>query len=122
MGLSGFLATSRFFDPDVNATAEVIPPSGVAALTLYGIYVDNSQNVDDAFIKIYDKLTAPGVGTDDPEITLRVKAGSTLFTTFGDQFEGTAIASGLWIAGVTTGGTGGTTSPTNPVKAVVLTD
>lgn len=122
MGLSGFLGTSRFVDPTLNATAQVVPPSGVAALTLFGIYVDNSQNVDDTFVKIYDKATAPGVGTDNPEITIRVKAGDTLFTAFGDKFEGIAIATGLWIAGVTTGGTGGTTAPTNPVKAMLITD
>lgn len=118
----GFLGTSRFTDLDLDASAEVLPPGGVTALTLYGIYVDNSQNTVDCFVKIYDKATAPGVGTDDPEITVRVDAGDTFFTPFGDKFEGIAIASGLYVACVTTGGTAGSTSPANNVKATLITD
>lgn len=120
----GFLGTSRFTDLSLDATVKTLAS---AALVLYGIYVDNSQNSEDVYVKIWD-ATSVTLGTDAPPIVLKVDAGDTFDMTFwgsdsaGNHVEGHAFTTGLSIVCVTTGGTGGTTSPTNDVKATLITD
>lgn len=117
----GYLGAAQFVDLDLDASPEVLPPTGVTALTLYGIYADNSANAEDVFVKIWDHA-GPTVGTTDPDTVVRVEAGDDIFIPFGSEGEGVGIATGLNVACVTTGGTAGTTSPTNDVKATLITD
>ncbi len=124
---SGFLGTSQFVDLEVNATVEFLSD---AAAILHGIFVDNTQNTVDSFVKIWDTNTTGGVnlGTTVPDLVLRVAAGGTIFLPFLIAAaaianpEGWALGTGLAVACVTAGGTGGTTGPTNAVKATLITD
>lgn len=123
---TGFLGNSRFVDLDVDATVELIHDAATA-LVLYGIFVDNTQNTVDVFVKMWDS-GAVTLGTDAPDFVARIPAGGTLALPFlientADKIlnpEGWEVTD-LSVACVTEGGTGGTTGPANVVKATLIT-
>lgn len=116
---SGNLHTTMFGDLDLNNSGEVLKTSGA---TLFATYVDNSANSDDdCFECIYDTASAPTVGTTNPVEVSKVGPGKKMtFVRLG--YVGIALASGIAIAGKTTGGTGGSTSPTNDAIGKVWTN
>lgn len=119
MSFSSFthLGTTVFTDVDLDATVAQLSASGK---DLFGIEVDNSQNTTDVHVKLYADATA-SIG-DAPYLSFRVDAGAVFTLSTGSQAEGLAFANGLAVACVTTPGTAGTTSPTNAVKATLITN
>ena len=125
----GNLGVSEFVDLEVNATVETLV--AVADEYVYGVEVDNTQNTEDSFFKMWD-LASVNLGTDLPDWVFRVDGGKRMFfpmtggdedtdsTSAGVKFD-TASTGGVSIACVTTGGTGGTTAPANKVTATVIT-
>lgn len=69
-----------------------------AAGMLYGLSISNS-NAAARFFKLYDKATAPTVGTDTPKRTIQIPANATVITAFP---VGLAFTSGIGY-GCTTG-------------------
>lgn len=104
------------FDVDVNGTGKLLV-SGTPALV--ALEVDNTQNSIDVFLKIWDKATAPVIGTDDPDIVIRVSAGTKLVVPYPSDGDGVLFINPMYVACVTTGGTTGTTSPPNTVTATI---
>lgn len=113
-----FFGTTKHTDIDLDAAAEQISAVG---LDLLAIEVDNTQNVDAVYIKIYDVAASPTIGTDVPEWVFKVDGGGNRTIGFGDDGNGLPTTNGAFIACVTTGGTAGTTSPTNDVEMTILT-
>lgn len=111
----GFLGDNKHTDIDLDSAAETIPTD----TKLCALEVDNSQNTVDVYVKIYN--ASPTVGTTAPYFVFKVDAGDYgLFGFTGDVAGHTMTA--IFIACVTTAGTAGTTSPTNDVKATLLTE
>lgn len=71
-----------------------------SAATLYNIAVSNT-GASAAYLKIYNKASAPTVGTDVPVLTIPIAAGGALALSFGTT--GHRLATGLALA--ITGGT-----------------
>jgi hypothetical protein len=114
------IGTETFQDDEVTATPEEI--ADTLAVTVYGFEVDNSQNTEDVFFKMWNRTEAPSVGTDVPDHVFRVLSGEKLGIIFDADGSGHAFAVGCWIACVTQGGTAGTVSPTNPVPLTMSTN
>ena len=114
------LYTKMAKDLDLDSSAEQID---TGAKTIFGVSLDNSQNVASNYVKFYNSA-APSVGTTSPEFVVRLTPGQALDIVFGDDGAGdnTAFATALSIAGVTTGGTAGSTPPANDLLATVLTN
>lgn len=66
--------------------------------TIYGWFISN-LNVSQRYVKLYNKATAPTVGTDVPMITLAIPSDPL---TNEYQFNGITFSTGIGIA-VTTG-------------------
>ena len=62
-----------------------------AALTLFELVISNTTAAIKYF-KVYDKVTAPTVGTDTPVLTIPMQANSTITTPFS---RGLAFSTGL---------------------------
>jgi hypothetical protein len=115
----GNIGTQKFTDVDLDNAVKEIIASG--APKLFGIEIDNSQNAEDSYVKLWD-AASPTVGTTAPIFIFRVPAGKKVpFPIYADG-AGWTSAVGIWLACVTTGGTAGTTSPTNNVTATLWTD
>lgn len=113
------IGDKTFQDDSVTATPEEI---ATVSRIVYGFEVDNSQNTENVFFKMYDVSSVPSVGSDVPEHVWRVLAGEKLGIVLDADGSGHDFSTGLFVACVTTGGTGGTVSPTNPVPLVMVTD
>lgn len=101
---------------DVGSTAiEVMTATG----TLYSLEIDNTANGAAVFLKLWDHA-GPTVGTTEPQYVYKVPAGVILPVAINGAF-GIHVATGLWMACVTTGGVAGSTAPTNDVKVTVKT-
>jgi len=110
------LGTNLFQDTDSGNAAVAIKG---ATGTLYVIHVDNSANVAAAsYIKLYDTAAVVVVGTTAPDFIIKVPGGFVGPVLIAPQ--GIVFASGLQVAGLTTGGTAGTTSPTGDVIVRVV--
>jgi len=109
----------------LNNSPEQIGEDDTATI-VYSGEIDNSGNTAAVYLKLYDSVGAPAVGTAVPEMVLKVAAGEkrpfTLMNSDGTAWTSPAGTTELWAACVTTGGTAGTTSPTNAVKATFHTD
>lgn len=66
-----------------------------SAGTLYGVVVSNTA-ASPRYVKLYNKATAPTVGTDVPLFTIQVTAGATLPVSFGAV--GHRFATGIGLA------------------------
>lgn len=83
---------------DVTATA--IKDAGATPGRAFRIVAQNA-NAAVRFIKLYDKATAPTVGTDTPVMTVAIPASNVpLVIDLGDM--GVAFTLGMWL-GTTTG-------------------
>ena len=121
----GDLGVSKFVDLEVNATVKTLISTNNEYV--YGVEVDNTQNIADSFFKIWDQ-TSVNLGTTLPDFVFRVDGGKKMFfpMTGGDEdtdatSPGVIFPVGVSIACVTAGGTGGTTAPTNKVTATIIT-
>ena len=89
---SGGLTIYR--DLDCNSTGENIKGS---AGQLYGYYIYN-DGAAEAYVKFYNKATAPTVGTDTPVMTVPIPAGSAANVEFTN---GIAFGTGIGVGAVT---------------------
>lgn len=69
------------------------------AANLLGVVAYNKHATDARYLKLYDKLSAPTVGTDVPKLTIMLKAGETRHLPLG---VGIAFSLGVGV-GATTG-------------------
>jgi len=126
VALSSFkpLEAATFTIRELNATPRTLIAAGTALIT-YAMEMDNSENAEDSYVKLYHKAS-PTVSTDDPFGIFRVGPGkvrSELFSTNNLGLEHTdPTPLGVALACVTEPGTGGSVSPTNPVKVTVKTN
>lgn len=81
---------------DADESGDVLIAGRARAFTIWGF---NNHATDTRYLKVYDKLAAPTVGTDTPKLTLPILAGrhEEIFDQDGMLFE-----SGIGI-GATTG-------------------
>ena len=91
-----FAPTTTNLNSAASTNATVVKSS---AGTLFGINVSNI-NAAARFLKLYNKATAPTVGTDAPFLTIPVPAGSCQAVGFGSR--GIRFATGIGFA-LTTG-------------------
>jgi hypothetical protein len=85
---------SRSFNSANTDNAELIRAGGTS---LAGVTVFNAGGAP-AYVKLYDKATAPAVGTDVPEIVIAVPATSTVHLPFNVAYR---FSEGLGIGMVT---------------------
>lgn len=114
----GHLDVQRFTDVELNSTPELLL-SGTP--TAYGLEVDNTQNKEPVYVKVWDQ-TSVTVGTTAPDFVFKVPAGKKRKQPLDSASTGHAFGTGLSVGCVLTPGTPGSDSPTNPVIAEVLTN
>ena len=105
-----------YTDVELNASAETI---AAGSTVFYAMEVDNSDNSEDVYVKIY--TASPTVGTTAPHVIFRVPGGEILSYIPSGRGSGVTFAA-VYIVAVTTGGTAGTGNPTKAVTATILTD
>lgn len=81
---------------DVDESGDVLLAGRARAFTIWGY---NAHATDARFLKIYDKLAAPTVGTDTPKLTLPILAGQYVQI---DDCDGILFENGIGV-GATTG-------------------
>lgn len=109
--LASPVGTNIFVDTASTATGVSIKGS---AGTVFTLDVDNTATTSvTVFSKLYDKATAASVGTDPPDIQMRIKSGKRLAMSYGAQ--GCAFTLGISSATTTAGGTTSTAAPTHSV-------
>ncbi len=111
----GSLAALRY-QADVNNVAQEILDG---TPTLFAAEIDNSQNSVDVFFKMWSKSSSPSVGTDAPDIVIRVAAGVKLPVPLPSDGDGIDFAAKMYAACVLTGGTTGAVSPPNTVTVML---
>lgn len=113
---SGGLSIYKDLDVDENG-ANVKASAG----QVFGIHLTNvglSSGVDYLYVKLYNKATAPTVGTDTPVMTIPVKADASRDIEIP---SGAAFASGIGIGCTTAAADADTGAPaTNELIATVL--
>lgn len=104
----------------VQTSATATPDNSVAggAGLLLQVDIDNTGNLDAVYVKLYDHA-GPTVGSTPPEWVLKCPASVRRIF---NCTPGSAFATNLSLACVTTGGTGGSTSPQNAVTVRLLLD
>ena len=112
-------------DVDLDATVESLVSS---SKILHGFEIDNTQNSEDVYLKMWGDYSSHAVGTDPPDFIFKVDGGAVRRCGITeDEVSGSsnAMAAGfsysqtnLYVACVTTPGTAGTTSPTNSVNGM----
>lgn len=103
------LAASLFTDPDADATGEVVKASSAI---VYAIEIDNEANTVSSYVKLYNRTTAPTVGTTDPDWVIEAPAGEKVTLCIP---KGVTFGTGLAAACTTAGGTAGSDGPANNV-------
>lgn len=93
VNLNDNLSISRNIDVDESGDNQVN-----AACKLFGYYVHN-KNAAVLYLKLYNKATAPTVGSDTPVLTIPVPSGAAANVSFA---RGIAFSTGLGV-GATTG-------------------
>lgn len=93
VGASGGISSFRRIGAATTNAVVVKASSGV----VYGWHISNI-NAAAVFLKIYDKATAPTVGTDVPKLTILVGGATTGATSFLDLPAGVAFSNGISIA------------------------
>ena len=86
--------------------------------SLYLMYANKTANSNAIFIKFYDTVDAPTVGTTVPDYVFRIDPSSS------QQFimtAGTVFSNGISYTAVDSGGTAGTTAPANPLTVWMVT-
>jgi hypothetical protein len=83
--------------------------------SIYTIYIDNSLNSADSFLKLYNSKD-PTIGTTIPEMIVEVQQQRLVIT----SKQGIAFDTACSAAVVTTGGTAGTSSPSQQVSLAII--
>jgi len=83
--------------------------------SIYTIYIDNSGNAADSFLKLYNSKD-PTIGTTIPEMIVEVQQQRLVIT----SKQGIAFDTACSAAVLTAGGTGGTTSPSSAVHLAII--
>jgi hypothetical protein len=109
------ISTQRAEQTDATNAIDTITVSGVSNYHIDAVQINNPNNANVVYIKIYDN-SSPTVGTTDPEIILQGNGSGTTEYLFE---PGLLCATAFKVACTTTAGTGGTTSPTNDVSYVI---
>ena len=113
--LSCPVGTSIYENTTSNTTAGTVSAS---AGTVYQVQVDNRNNDVAVWTKLYDNAT-PVIGTTDPELLVKCRAGKRTTVSYGRLGVGN-FGTAITEATVSdSGGTAGTTAPTNAVKVKV---
>jgi len=97
-------------DTQANATEELVDATSG---TFYTVYVDNTANSGQVYVKIYNATATANVtvGTTHPQYVLPVAGSSTKQFCFPDGMA----YDGVVMACTTTAGTGGTGAPSQAV-------
>lgn len=112
------LHTTTYKDRILNSTAEEIATSSI---TVFAVELDNSNNTVASYAKFYNVSSSPSVGSDAPDMIIKVPKSTKMTVAIGNNGEGKVFGTGLFIAGVTTGGTSGSTDPTNDFVGTLYT-
>ncbi len=112
-----FLNTNTHKDVDADETGELLV---AGAATAFSAKIDNTANGVACFFKVYDKATAPTVGTDVPVFVIRVPASASFEHTF-NMALGHKFTLGIGVACTTGAIHTDQQGPTNAVLATVLT-
>lgn len=119
MGFSAIteLHTTTYADLVADTTGEAISASGK---TLFTIEMDNGDNVDDEYVKLYDKATA-ATTSDFPDFQLKVPAGQRRTHVFNGG-DGLAFGTGLSIRATSGKAHDDSASPAKNLKVVIKTN
>jgi hypothetical protein len=77
-----------------------------------GFVLSNVHATVAAYVKLYDKATAPTVGTDTPKMTILVPLAGSVVLTLSEVGEGIDFANGIGIGATTGAADNDTTAPT----------
>jgi hypothetical protein len=102
---------SVYHNPNLLATGVLI----AAGKHVVGGYHLHNAGAAARYIKLYDKATAPTVGTDTPLLTLGVPAGAAvavMIPNFQDGSAGIAFQNGIGIGATTAAADADTGAPT----------
>lgn len=113
-----YLNTNTYKDVDADSTGELLV---AGTPTIFSIKANNTANTVACYLKIYDKATAPTVGTDVPVFVFKVAASASFEHTF-NMALGHKFTVGIGIGCTTGAGVTDTTNPTNDVLVTALTD
>jgi hypothetical protein len=112
------VGSSVYRNLNVNATGVNIKASPGK---IVGFILSNVNAVTAAYVKLYDKATAPTVGTDTPKMTILVPLVGSVVLPLSDVGEGIDFANGIGIGATTGAADADTTAPTaNNVIANIL--
>jgi len=89
-----------------------------ASGSLYLLYANNTANSNAIYIKLYDSVETPVVGTTVPDYVFMIDASSSQQIV---MTAGTAFANGISYTAVDSGGTAGTTAPSTPLTVWMVT-
>ena len=101
----------------VVAQTQVEPAGGVALATdaiytgsirVYGVVIDNTLNTAASYLKCWDQVGTPVIGTEVPHMILKADAATKVQYNFD---VGVYFATALKAAVLTTAGTAGATAP-----------
>jgi hypothetical protein len=108
------LHSTDYGQADVDATPVEI---ATAPVDITAFQADNRDNTDANWLKVWDRATAPSVGTHKPDMIFKIPAGKRRLCLLNAGHKHT-FASGCYIAMVASKGWTGSTSPTNatPVR------
>jgi hypothetical protein len=109
----GSIGTTLVEDASLSTTVQTVDGSGG---TIYQVYIDNSNNSSQVYVKGYDTTGSVTVGTTHPDFVFPCAASSVRQFNF---VQGIAYATGLKIACETDAGTGDG-SAAAPSNAVVV--
>jgi hypothetical protein len=100
---------SNLFDDTANTNGAIVVKN--TSGTLYVVDIDNTALAAIIYVKLYDLATTVTVGTTVPDWVFKVAASVRKSYVIPG---GAALANGLQVATVTTGGTAGTTAVATP--------
>ena len=109
----GFIGTTLAEDTNLGTSAQVVDATSGS---IHQVYIDNTNNSSQVYVKGYDTTGAVTVGTTQPDFVFPCAASSIRQFNFT---SGIAYANGLKIACETDAGKGDG-SPAAPSSAVVV--
>jgi hypothetical protein len=110
-----------------TVTQTQVEPAGGAALAadaiytgarrVYGVVIDNSLNSATSYLRLWDQVGVPSIGTEDPHVILKADASTKVQYNFD---VGVYFATAIKAAVVTTAGTAGATAPSGTMTISYL--
>ena len=112
-----------------NNTDQAFDAISNGATTLYGVYIDNSANTAQSYVKLFNDATA-NIGTDAPDVTIYIPGTTTGKVTGEGAYDdgrywhvfvpGIRFATNLGGGAVTTAAESGSTDPTSAVNGLLI--